>query len=31
MGMGEMDWVDLAQNRDRWKALVKAIMNLQVS
>jgi len=31
MGMGDMDWIDLAQNRDRWRALVKAVMNLQVS
>jgi len=26
-----MDWIDLAQNRDRWRALVKAAMNLHVS
>jgi hypothetical protein len=25
-----MDWIDLAQGRDRWWALVKAVMNLQV-
>jgi hypothetical protein len=31
MGMGDMDWIDLAQNRDRCRALVKAVMNLQVS
>ena len=24
------DWIDLAQDRDRWKALVQAVMNLQV-
>jgi len=29
--MGDMDWIDLAQNRDRWRALVKAAMNLHVS
>jgi hypothetical protein len=23
------DWIDLAQNRDQWRALVKAVMNLQ--
>ena len=23
-----MDWIDLAQDRDRWQALVKAVMNL---
>jgi hypothetical protein len=28
--MGGTDWVDLAQNRDRWQALVNAVMNLQV-
>jgi hypothetical protein len=25
-----MDWIDLAQDRDRWQALVNVIMNLQV-
>jgi hypothetical protein len=25
-----MDWIDLNQNRDRWRALVNAIMNLRV-
>jgi len=25
-----MDWIDLAQERDRWRALVNAVMNLQV-
>ena len=27
---GGMDWIDLAQDRDRWWALVKAVMNLWV-
>jgi len=27
---GSMDWIELAQDRDRWKALVKAVMNLRV-
>jgi hypothetical protein len=27
---GVMDWIDLAQVRDRWRALVKAVMNLRV-
>ena len=27
---GGMDWIDLAQNRDRWWALVNAVMNLEV-
>ena len=27
---GGMEWIELAQDRDRWWALVKAIMNLRV-
>jgi len=27
---GSMDWIDLAQNRYRWRALVSAVMNLRV-
>jgi len=25
-----MDWIDMAQNRDGWRALVNAVMNLRV-
>jgi hypothetical protein len=28
--MGGMDWIDMAQDRDRWQALVSAVMNLRV-
>jgi hypothetical protein len=35
MDLGEkrwrgMDWIDLAQDRDRWRALVNMVMNLRV-
>jgi len=30
VGCGYMDWIGLAQDRDRWRKLVSAIMNLQV-
>jgi hypothetical protein len=26
-----MDWIDMAQDRDRWWAIVNAVMNLRVS
>jgi hypothetical protein len=28
--MGGVDWIDLAQDRDRWLALVYTVMNLRV-
>ena len=30
VGCGGMDWIKLAQDRDRWQALENAVMNLQV-
>jgi hypothetical protein len=30
MGGGGMDWIDLAQDRDKWRALVNTVMNLHV-
>jgi len=27
---GDMNWIDLAQHMDRWRAVVKAVMNLRV-
>jgi hypothetical protein len=28
---GGVDWIELAQDRDSWRALVNAIMNLQIT
>jgi hypothetical protein len=31
VGWGSMDWIYLFEDRDRWRALVNAVMNLRVS
>jgi hypothetical protein len=30
IGRGGMDWIDLAQDMDQWRALVNIVMNLRV-
>ena len=30
VGCGYMDWIGLAQDRDRWRSLVSEVMNLRV-
>jgi hypothetical protein len=30
VGRGDMDWIDLAQDRNRWRALVNSVLKLRV-
>jgi hypothetical protein len=30
IGLGCVDWIRLSQDRDRWRAVVRAVMNLRV-
>jgi hypothetical protein len=30
VGCGDVDWIRLAQDRDRWRALVNSVLNLRV-
>jgi hypothetical protein len=30
MGWGDVDWIGLAQDRDRWRVLVNSVLNLRV-
>jgi hypothetical protein len=30
VGCEGMDWIDLAQDRDRWRTVINAVMNLRV-
>jgi hypothetical protein len=30
IGLDDMDWIDLAHDRDQWRALVSTVMNLRV-
>jgi hypothetical protein len=31
VGWGDVDWIGLTQDRDRWRALMNSVLNLRVS
>jgi hypothetical protein len=31
VGLGDVDWIGLAQDRDRWRALVNSVLSLRVT
>jgi hypothetical protein len=31
IGCNDVNWIDVAQDRDQWRSLVKTVMNLRVS
>jgi hypothetical protein len=31
VGLGVMDWIDFAEDRERWRALVNALMNFYIA
>jgi hypothetical protein len=30
IGWGDMDWIDLAKDRDQWRAVLNTVMNLRI-
>jgi hypothetical protein len=30
LGWGDIDWIDVAQNTERWRELVKEVMNFRI-